>query len=109
MADGDDAPLPFFATSGGGEDAAPPAAAAAAAAPASPAPAATATATVDYDSMTMEEEVEELVREELGKTSKMSNLRNENGVDYAPWMGIYGSCLFWLLSLVSLSFCLLVF
>ena len=86
MADGDDAPLPFFATSGGGEDAAPPAAAAAAAAPASPA--ASATATVDYDSMTMEEEVEELVREELGKTSKMSNLRNENGVDYAPWMGI---------------------
>mmetsp|Transcript_13628 Transcript_13628/g.27159 ORF Transcript_13628/g.27159 Transcript_13628/m.27159 type:complete len:293 (+) Transcript_13628:153-1031(+) len=38
--------------------------------------------------MTVEEEVEELVKVELAKNKKMSNLRNANGVDYAPWMGI---------------------
>jgi len=41
-----------------------------------------------YDSMTMEEEVELLVQQELSKTKRMSNLRNEKGVEYAPWMGI---------------------
>lgn len=35
---------------------------------------------------TLEEEVEELVKEEVVKTRKVSNLRNANGVDYAPWM-----------------------
>jgi len=38
--------------------------------------------------MTVEEEVDELVKVELSKNKKMSNLRNANGVDYAPWMGI---------------------
>lgn len=42
----------------------------------------------ELDSMTMEEEVEILVQKELSKTKKMSNLRNEKGVEYAPWMGI---------------------
>lgn len=36
--------------------------------------------------MTEEEEVEELTRKELEKNKRMSNLRNANGVDYAPWM-----------------------
>ncbi|KAL7499250.1 hypothetical protein ACHAWT_010170 [Skeletonema menzelii] len=40
------------------------------------------------DAMTMEEEVELLVQKELSKTKRMSNLRNENGVEFAPWMGI---------------------
>lgn len=40
------------------------------------------------DAMTMEEEVELLVQKELNKTKRMSNLRNENGVEFAPWMGI---------------------
>jgi len=35
-----------------------------------------------------DDEVEEMVREELRKTNKMSNLRNSQGVDYAPWMKI---------------------
>ncbi|KAL3774822.1 hypothetical protein ACHAW5_007074 [Stephanodiscus triporus] len=38
--------------------------------------------------MTMEEEIELLVQRELSKTKRMSNLRNERGVEYAPWMGI---------------------
>lgn len=38
--------------------------------------------------LTMEEEVELLVQKELNKTKRMSNLRNENGVEFAPWMGI---------------------
>ncbi|KAL9184917.1 hypothetical protein ACHAXT_002694 [Thalassiosira profunda] len=42
----------------------------------------------ELDALTMEEEVERLVQKELGKTKKMSNLRNEAGVEYAPWMGI---------------------
>jgi len=42
----------------------------------------------DLNSMTMEEEIEMLVQQELGKTKRMSNLRNENGVEFAPWMGI---------------------
>jgi hypothetical protein len=36
----------------------------------------------------MEEEVEELVDAEMTKTRKISNLRNANGVDYAPWMNV---------------------
>ena len=40
------------------------------------------------DALTMDEEVELLVQKELSKTKKMSNLRNEKGVEYAPWMGI---------------------
>ena len=42
----------------------------------------------NLDSMTMEEEIELLVQRELSKTKRMSNLRNERGVEYAPWMGI---------------------
>lgn len=42
----------------------------------------------DLDAMTMEDEIELLVRKELSKTKRMSNLRNKNGVEYAPWMGI---------------------
>mmetsp|Transcript_4363 Transcript_4363/g.6664 ORF Transcript_4363/g.6664 Transcript_4363/m.6664 type:complete len:275 (+) Transcript_4363:64-888(+) len=34
----------------------------------------------------LEEEIEDLVQEEVTKTQKVSNLRNANGVDYAPWM-----------------------
>lgn len=37
---------------------------------------------------TEEEEIERMVQEELGKKKRMSNLRNEKGVDYAPWMRI---------------------
>lgn len=40
------------------------------------------------DELTLEEEVEQMVAAELAKTSKMSNLRNEKGVEYAPWMKI---------------------
>ena len=40
------------------------------------------------DELTMEEEVELLVQKELSKTKRMSNLRNEKGVEFAPWMGI---------------------
>lgn len=36
----------------------------------------------------VDEEIERLVQEELKKTRKISNLRNEKGVDYAPWMKI---------------------
>lgn len=35
-----------------------------------------------------EEELEEMVQEEMAKTKKISNLRNANGVDYAPWMNM---------------------
>jgi len=40
------------------------------------------------DEMTEEEEVEMLVQAEVQKTQRISNLRNANGVDYAPWMNI---------------------
>lgn len=40
------------------------------------------------DDLSLEEEVEMLTKEEIRKTKKASNLRNANGVDYAPWMGI---------------------
>ena len=36
----------------------------------------------------LEEEVAELTQQEIAKTIKVSNLRNANGVDYAPWMNI---------------------
>jgi hypothetical protein len=36
--------------------------------------------------VSLEEEVEEMVQAEIQKTKKMSNLRNEKGVEYAPWM-----------------------
>mmetsp|Transcript_19169 Transcript_19169/g.27285 ORF Transcript_19169/g.27285 Transcript_19169/m.27285 type:complete len:277 (-) Transcript_19169:75-905(-) len=35
-----------------------------------------------------DDEIEQLVREELSKKKKISNLRNAQGVDYAPWMQI---------------------
>lgn len=40
------------------------------------------------DNMTLEEEVEELTRVEVRKMKRASNLRNANGVEYAPWMNI---------------------
>ena len=40
------------------------------------------------EEMSLEEEVEALVEEEKAKVKRVSNLRNQNGVDYAPWMGI---------------------
>lgn len=40
------------------------------------------------DSMSKEEEVEFQVKEEMRKGKIVSNLRNSNGVDYAPWMNI---------------------
>jgi len=40
------------------------------------------------DKLSEEEEVELLVQQEMSKTKRMSNLRNANGVDYAPWMNI---------------------
>ena len=43
---------------------------------------------LSLDALTMEEEIELLVAKELSKTKRMSNLRNEKGVEYAPWMGI---------------------
>jgi hypothetical protein len=36
----------------------------------------------------LEEEVEELTKAEIAKMQRASNLRNANGVDYAPWMNI---------------------
>eukprot|EP00536_Pseudo-nitzschia_multiseries_P010679 jgi/Psemu1/259154/estExt_Genewise1Plus.C_3340048 len=40
------------------------------------------------DEMTLEEEVEELASVEISKMKRASNLRNANGVEYAPWMAI---------------------
>lgn len=40
------------------------------------------------DDMTLEEEVEQLVQQEINKVKRASNLRNEKGVEYAPWMNI---------------------
>jgi hypothetical protein len=40
------------------------------------------------EDMSLEEEVEQLVEAELKKTKRMSNLRNEKGVEYAPWMRV---------------------
>jgi len=36
----------------------------------------------------IEEQARREAQEELAKTKRMSNLRNANGVDYAPWMNI---------------------
>ena len=67
--------LPFFASEEKTEDAAP------------AAPTAEVTES-EVEGMSMEEEVELLVQKELNKTKRISNLRNENGVEFAPWMGI---------------------
>jgi len=40
----------------------------------------------ESENMTEEEEVELLTKKEVEKTKRISNLRNANGVDYAPWM-----------------------
>ena len=40
------------------------------------------------DAMTLEEEVDELTKQEVTKMKRASNLRNANGVEYAPWMNI---------------------
>jgi len=42
----------------------------------------------ELDSLTFEEEVDTLVKAEVKKSNRMSNLRNANGVEYAPWMRI---------------------
>lgn len=42
----------------------------------------------NYDDLSLEEEVEERVQKELAKSKRMSNMRNANGVEYAPWMRI---------------------
>ena len=56
---------------------------------ASPAPTAEAVPEEEeLDNMTVEQEVELMVQQELQKTKRISNLRNENGVEFAPWMGI---------------------
>jgi hypothetical protein len=60
--------VPFFASSGSDG-------------PSSPAAAAAA-------EKTLEEEVDEMTQEEVKKLKRQSNLRNANGVDYAPWMKI---------------------
>jgi len=49
-----------------------------------PAPAAEAPA----EEKSLDEEVEELTSAEMSKMKRASNLRNANGVDYAPWMNI---------------------
>jgi hypothetical protein len=33
----------------------------------------------------LDEEVERMVQQEVAKSNRMSNLRNEKGIDYAPW------------------------
>lgn len=50
-----------------------------------PAPAAAAAPAVEK---TLDDEVEELTTAEMSKMKRASNLRNSNGVDYAPWMNI---------------------
>lgn len=42
----------------------------------------------DLDDMSLDQEIDTLVSQELAKSKRMSNLRNEKGVDYAPWMNI---------------------
>jgi len=36
----------------------------------------------------IDEEIEEMVQAELGKTKRMSKMSNEKGVEYAPWLRI---------------------
>jgi hypothetical protein len=50
--------------------------------------AAAADASTSKKEQSLEEEVEELTKAEIQKMQKASNLRNANGVDYAPWMNI---------------------
>ena len=52
--------------------------------PAAPAPEPAAEA----EEQSVEEEVAQLTKDEVAKTVKVSNLRNANGVDYAPWMNM---------------------
>ena len=40
------------------------------------------------EDVSLDDEVEALVQEELNKNMRMSNLRNERGIEYAPWMKI---------------------
>lgn len=42
----------------------------------------------ELDKLTEEQEVEAMVQQELKKSKTISNLRNDKGVDYAPWMNI---------------------
>lgn len=42
----------------------------------------------ELDQMSMEEEIEVTAEEEIRKMKRASNLRNANGVEYAPWMNI---------------------
>jgi hypothetical protein len=44
--------------------------------------------TAAKEEQTIEEEIEELTKAEIQKMQRASNLRNANGVDYAPWMNI---------------------
>ena len=46
------------------------------------------TVAVQEEEMSLEAEIEELTQEEVRKMKKASNLRNANGVEYAPWMNI---------------------
>jgi hypothetical protein len=50
-------------------------------------PTATSALSMAEDS-SLDDEVDEMVSQEMVKTKKMSNLRNPNGVEYAPWMNI---------------------
>mmetsp|Transcript_16486 Transcript_16486/g.18190 ORF Transcript_16486/g.18190 Transcript_16486/m.18190 type:complete len:305 (-) Transcript_16486:64-978(-) len=84
---------PFFASEEESTPPAPPAAAAAATTevPPPPPPLASPSTTSEADAldqMTMEEEVEVLASKEISKMKRASNLRNANGVEYAPWMNI---------------------
>jgi hypothetical protein len=42
----------------------------------------------DKEEPSLEDEVDDLTKEEVSKMKRASNLRNANGVDYAPWMNI---------------------
>lgn len=42
----------------------------------------------ELNELSIDEEVEMMTKMEMAKTKKISNLRNANGVDYAPWMNI---------------------
>mmetsp|Transcript_1438 Transcript_1438/g.2998 ORF Transcript_1438/g.2998 Transcript_1438/m.2998 type:complete len:286 (-) Transcript_1438:111-968(-) len=68
--------VPFFAQDNSKTDEA--------TAPAAPAP----VETKSFDQMTLEDEIDYEVQKELAKNAKISNLRNENGVEFAPWMGV---------------------
>jgi hypothetical protein len=47
-----------------------------------------AAAAKSEDEMTLEEEVDMLVREEIARSDRMSKFKNEKGVEYAPWMKV---------------------